>query len=369
MRLKKWLGTACMALALLGLAAGPAPHAAELTKVATAWMGEQETFPIWYAKDQGWDKELGLDVNMLYFNSGMDSMNTLPAGSWVFAGIGAVPTVIGALRYDVSVIAMCNDEAQANAVLVRPDSPIAKVKGWNKDHPEILGSPETVKGITVLTTTVSSSHYALYTWLKSLGLTEKDVTIMNMEQASALAAFEYGIGDAVVLWAPLTYVGINRGWQVASTPLETGHVLPLVIVANRTYAEKNPEITAKFLDLYMRGLDHMKNTPIEKLIPEYLRFYNEWAGAEYTEQLAVRDIKSHNLYSLDEQKKLFDTSNGPSQVQQWFTSLAEFFADTGRLNRQDLAKVHGSAFVTNKYLNMLAPHEHPNQTREGGAAK
>lgn len=90
-----------------------------------------------------------------------------------------------------------------NSVLVRPDSPIAKVKGYNKDFPEVLGSPDTVKGKTFLTTTVSSAHYGLSSWLKVLGLTDKDITIKNMDQAQALAAFDNGIGDGVALWLPI----------------------------------------------------------------------------------------------------------------------------------------------------------------------
>lgn len=353
MQLKKWLRAVCLSLACAAFLCAGSVQAAPLTKVATAWMGEQETFPIWIAKEKGWDKECGLDVSMLYFHSGMDSMNAMPAGSWVFAGVGAIPAVMGALRYDLSVIAVCNDEAAANAVLVRPDSDIAKVKGYNKDIPELLGSPETVKGKTILCTTISSAHYALDTWLQSLGLTDKDVKVKNMEQTSSLAAYEYGLGDAVVLWAPLTYVGTKRGWQIASTPSLTGNPLPLLLVANKTYAEENPEVTASFLALYMRGVEYMRNTPVEQLLPEYLRFYSEWAGSEYSKELAMRDISTHTLFSLDDQVKLFDISNGPSNVQQWLTHVAEFFASTGRISRQELSKVHGSSYVDGKYLQMV----------------
>ncbi len=350
MSIKTWFcRLSALLLCALILAPASAP-AAPLQKVATAWMGEQETFPIWYAKEKGWDKEAGLDISMLYFNSGMDAVNTMPAGSWVFAGVGAVPALMGALRYDMQVIGLCNDEAEANAVLIRSDSPIARVKGWNSQCPNVLGSPETVKGITVLTTTVSSSHYALATWLESLGLTEKDVTIKNMEQASALAAFEYGIGDAVVLWAPLTYVGQNRGWLVASSPDQTGHPQPLLLVANKKFAEDNPEITAKFLQVYQRGVRFMRETPIEELIPLYLEFYSSWAGSEYTPQLARRDIEAHALYTFPELTRVFDTSNGPSTVQRWFTHLAEFLARSGRISHTELAKVHASGFVNNTYL-------------------
>lgn len=112
----------------------------------------------------------------------MDILNALPSGSWVFAGMGGVPAMMGNLRYGTSVIAIGNDESMTNSVLVRPDSPIAKVKGYNKDFPEVLGSPDTVKGKTFLTTTVSSAHYGLSSWLKVLGLTDKDITIKNMDR-------------------------------------------------------------------------------------------------------------------------------------------------------------------------------------------
>ena len=153
MRFKKLI-SAFLAAAFCVSLAGMA-FAEKLTKVPTAWMDEHETFLIWYAKEKGWDKEAGLDIDIQYFGSGMDILNALPSGSWVFAGMGGVPAMMGNLRYGTSVIAIGNDESMTNSVLVRPDSPIAKVKGYNKDFPEVLGSPDTVKGKTFLTTTVS----------------------------------------------------------------------------------------------------------------------------------------------------------------------------------------------------------------------
>lgn len=216
MRFKKLI-SAFLAAAFCVSLAGMA-FAEKLTKVPTAWMDEHETFLIWYAKEKGWDKEAGLDIDIQYFGSGMDILNALPSGSWVFAGMGGVPAMMGNLRYGTSVIAIGNDESMTNSVLVRPDSPIAKVKGYNKDFPEVLGSPDTVKGKTFLTTTVSSAHYGLSSWLKVLGLTDKDITIKNMDQAQALAAFDNGIGDGVALWAPHMYAGQEKGWKIAGRP-------------------------------------------------------------------------------------------------------------------------------------------------------
>ena len=78
MRLKKCLSFVLMSLFCLG-AALPAA-AADLVKVPTAWLPGQEAFPIWYAKQQGWDKAAGIDLQIYAFDSGADALRAFPAG-------------------------------------------------------------------------------------------------------------------------------------------------------------------------------------------------------------------------------------------------------------------------------------------------
>ena len=53
-----------LAVLALALLLAPAAQAAP-AKLSSAWMGEHETFVAWYAKQQGWDKEAGLDLTMI----------------------------------------------------------------------------------------------------------------------------------------------------------------------------------------------------------------------------------------------------------------------------------------------------------------
>ena len=79
-------------LAVLALALLLAPDAqAAPAKLSSAWMGEHETFVAWYAKQQGWDKEAGLDLTMMPFDSGKNIVESLAAYDWAVAGCGAVP--------------------------------------------------------------------------------------------------------------------------------------------------------------------------------------------------------------------------------------------------------------------------------------
>ena len=350
--LKKWIALAMAAVFVLSLS-GAAVAAGKLVKVPTAWMDEHETFLMWYAKEKGWDKDAGLDVEIKYFNSGADILNALPSGEWVFAGMGAVPAMLGNLRYDTIIIGNGNDESMTNGVVVRKDSPIAKVKGWNKDFPDVLGSPETVRGKTFLCTTMSSPHMALSSWLKVLGLTDKDVIIKNMDQPQALGAFENGTGDGVALWAPHLYVGEAKGWKMAGDIKNCGQTLPIVIQADKKFADANPEVIAAFLRAYMRGIHMLKNEPPESLAPLYRRFFMEWAGQQYTPEVALKDIKTHPVFNYEEQLKLLDNSRGMSEAQQWQQYLAAFFTQLGRLTPAEYEKVKSADYVTDKFLKMV----------------
>lgn len=350
--LKKWIALALTAVFVLSIA-GMAVAAEKLVKVPTAWMDEHETFLMWYAKEKGWDKEAGLDVEIKYFNSGADILNALPSGEWVYAGMGAVPAMLGNLRYDTIIIANGNDESMTNGVVVRKDSPIAKVKGWNPNHPTVLGSPETVRGKTFLCTTMSSPHMALSSWLKVLGLTDKDVIIKNMDQPQALGAFENGTGDGVALWAPHLYVGEAKGWKLAADIKSCGQTLPIVIQADKKYADAHPEAIAAFLRAYMRGVQMLKNEPPESLVPLYRRFFLEWAGQQYTPEVALKDIQTHPVFDYQEQLKLLDSSSGMSEARQWQQYLAGFFTKLGRLTPAEYERVKNAEYVTDRFMKMV----------------
>ena len=351
--LKKWIALAMAAVFVLSLS-GAAMAAGKLVKVPTAWMDEHETFLMWYAKEKGWDKDAGLDVEIKYFNSGADILNALPSGEWVFAGMGAVPAMLGNLRYDTIIIGNGNDESMTNGVVVRKDSPIAKVKGWNKDYPDVMGSPETVKGKTFLVTTVSSAHYALSSWLNVLGLKDSDVVIKNMDQSQVVGAFENNIGDGIAIWAPHTFIVQEKGGVVfAGDIVHCKKSNPIVLIADTKYAEAHPDVAAKFLSVYMRAVDLMKNTPPKQFVEEYQKFYLEFVGKEYNYNQALLDLETHPLSNIDEQLAIFDDSKGPSQAQLHQSDIAAFFSNVGRITADEAAKVADGKYATDKYLKLL----------------
>jgi len=93
------------------LLSASAAGAAEPVPMKTAWLGEHETFAVWYAKQHGWDKEAGLALTMLRFDSGKAIVEGSLAYDWAVAGCGAVPALTAALSERIDIIAVANDES------------------------------------------------------------------------------------------------------------------------------------------------------------------------------------------------------------------------------------------------------------------
>lgn len=296
-------------LALLLCPAG-APAAAESVPLKTGWLGEYEAFPVWYARQQGWDKEAGLEVEMLRFDSGKALIEGMKAYKWVLAGCGSVPTVSAAFGAPFEVVAVAGDEAAANAVLARKDAKPADAAA--------------VRGKLVLCPQGTSAHYTLVQWLRSLGLTEKDVKIRFMPPEQALGAFRGGLGDLLVTWAPYTYAAEKEGCVLVATAADVKVSLPLVLLADRRFAAENAELVRRFLTLYQRGAAVLAAEPDEKVVAAYMRFCKEWAGRELDAATAREDLLAHRVYPVSEQLQLL--GDGPGSLRAMLEGMAAFLA-------------------------------------------
>jgi len=67
--------------------------------------------------------------------------------------------------------------------------------------------------------------------------------------------------------------------------------------------------------VYFRGIDMLKTTPVEKLIPEYKKFMKDYCGLEMTDEMCKMDLESHPIFTLQEQIKMM--SGEPNVVEGW----------------------------------------------------
>ena len=61
----------------------------------------------------------------------------------VIGACGAFPILTSHYPEQFTIIGVGNDESLANAVMVRPDSPLLNTKGANKGYPNLYGKATT----------------------------------------------------------------------------------------------------------------------------------------------------------------------------------------------------------------------------------
>jgi ABC-type nitrate/sulfonate/bicarbonate transport system substrate-binding protein len=346
-------------VALVGCSRSQQPAQEKEQKLEVIRVSHQpclHALPTYMAMQKGWDKEEGLKIEFQFYASGPPQNEALASGQWDVGAYGSVPMMLAALRYGAYCIAISNDESETNDLWVRPDSPILKVKGYNPQYPDIYGSPDTVKGKTILLTTASTGHYAVIATLKALGLNESDVKMVHMEQAQALAAFEAGQGDIVQLWAPFDYIAESKGWVKMSSGQRAGAVIPGAVVASKKAVEERPELVAKWLKLYMRGIREMKQNP--QAAAEMLKAYYKEHGLDLSDRAIQQEFQLRPLFDTQQQLELFAKGpDGKSKVEEWFSALADFFVAQGRITPQEKDKLFASGFLTDKILKMVAEME------------
>ncbi len=309
--------------------------------------------PTWMGMQLGWPEEHGIEIEYSYFASGAPQIEALGAEQWDVGATGSVPMFSAARSYDAYMIAVSNDESETNDMWVRPDSPILDTKGYNPDYPDIYGSPEDVAGAEILCTTISTGHYAVVATLEALGLSEADVTITHMEQDAALAAFEAGEGDILQMWAPFGFLAQNEGFVKMSSGARAGAIIPGAVIADRQFADENPELVVRWLDMYFRGLEKMKYESDEAL--EWLgEYYRDYCGLDLDNETVAPELDQdvRPIFDVDEQIALFEDGT----VHQWMGDLAGFFVGQGVWQQDEKDYVIEGDHINVEFLKMLAEH-------------
>jgi NitT/TauT family transport system substrate-binding protein/sulfonate transport system substrate-binding protein len=344
---------ASLFLGLLFLSILVPSNACALDKLRLSLQPTPDCFVVWRIINEGLDKKAGLELEMIYADSGVSQIEALPAKVWDLANLGGVPMLMGALRYKAYMIALSANDGFNNMVMVRADSPILKTKGANPEYPDLYGSSELVKGKTVLVPTVTSAHYALSGSLKALGLLDKDVVLQNMEPGQAIAAFDSGVGDMISVWVPFSLTGVKKGWKMVADGAMTHSSVPLVWTTPRDYGDKNPELIKKFMLLYFQEIDRYQNelkNDKAALVPKVRKVFKDWGGMDMTDEMVSMMLDTYKMYDLKQNLQMLDDSKGKSEAFTMMKNVADFFTENKRFTPEQREQVLNTDYITAKFL-------------------
>ena len=347
---------AATVIALLAIGCGKtsSPTAAESTPVIrVAQQGAYDTWATYEVQKSGLDKKNGFELKMTYYDSGPQQIEALAADQWDIAAVGAIPALVGALKYDLQIIGIADDESLATTILARPDNPIFNTKGFNPAAPNVYGKPEDVKGKNIFVTTITTGHVILLKYLEALGLTEKDVKVMNMEQPQMLAAFDSGKGDMAVMWSPFTYTGLDKGWKVVGDGISTNAEAVIYLVASKKFTDAHPELVKKFLDSYITKQAELKKDEANQ-VGAYKAYLKDWSGLTWDDKTAKVDMEKHLVYGVADQLAWLDNSKGPSKVETLISEASDAFTKGGKFTADERKQIVQFKYLNNSFLKGLA---------------
>ena len=282
--------------------------------------------------DGVYEQVIGEKIDWRRFNSGPEVITAIASGDVQIGNLGSSPLAAAASR-NLPIVAFIVS-AQINgseALVVR-----------NGSH---IDAPKDLIGKTIATPFVSTSHYSLLGALKHWGLDTKQVKVVNLQPGEIAAAWKRGDIDGAFVWSP-ALGEIRKTGKTLTDAAEVGQWgAPTfeVWVVRKDFAEKHPEVVAKFAKVTLDSF------------AEYAAHKSEWTADSVPVQKIAR-LTGANAADIPE---LLEGSTFPDARAQQTDALlnggtAKAIGETAKFLKEQ-GKVETvlpdySAYVTGKFI-------------------
>jgi NitT/TauT family transport system substrate-binding protein len=276
--MRKFLLSSLIASGLTAALSLPA-HAEQKDHFNVCWTIYAGWMPWEYAEAEGivdkWAKKYAISIDVTQINDYVESINQYTAGQFD----GCSMTNMDALTIPAaggvdSTALIIGDFSNGNDGVV--------LKGENKNLKDL-------KGLDVNLVELSVSHYLLARGLESVGLSEKDLKVVNTSDADLVAAFATPDVKAVTTWNPLLaeVLATPKVSKVFDSSQIPGEIIDLMVVNSATLKD-NPALGKALTGAWYEIMATMSgNTPAGKAAREHMAKASGTDLAGYESQLAA----------------------------------------------------------------------------------
>lgn len=295
----------------LAIASGSPALSEEKTEFKVCWSIYVGWMPWGYLQDSGimkkWADKYEIDVEIVQINDYVESINQYTAG-----------------EYDGC--SMTNMDALSIPAGGGVDTTALLVGDYSNGNDGIILKDKTsladIKGQTVNLVELSVSHYLLARGLESVGMSEKDVTVVNTSDADMIAAYATDDVTSVVTWNPLLseIEAQANATKVFNSADISGEIIDIMMVNTQTLAD-NPAFGKALTGAWYEVLGLMKSGDEAALTAMATASGTDLAG--YNAQLATTKM----FYDPAEAVAFTASSELPGTMK----FVAEFLFDKGIL--------------------------------------
>ncbi len=287
--------------------------------------------PVRYAMEKGFFAEEGLEIELMIFPTGAP-INEAMAAEQLDIAVSGMASCYALATGSYTYIGDTQISRRGEAVYGRADSPMAQESGAKEN---VLGSAETVKGISILGPLATAAHYNAIRYVQNFGLTSEDFDMVSMDFSQAYQAFLVGEGDAVATTPPYSFQLEDQGYvKLADLYDSTGFYLSDGnYVQNTVLAERRDDIAA-FVRAYYRAVDEMVAYP-ERRVECAMKWYAE-EGVSYSDSDMQYELETR-FYTTSEEMRSENYVFGATMV-----NIGAFFTDEGLIDPDDLPNIAAS---------------------------
>jgi NitT/TauT family transport system substrate-binding protein len=234
------------AATLAGIAMCATADAGQMRLGMTTWVGYG---PLFLARDKGFFKDNGLEVDLRIIEEASIYMAALAAGELD----GNASTIDEIMKYRspdfcFKAVVALDDSHGGDGVLTQMD----------------VNSLKDLKGKQIALNEGSVSQFWFNILLTREGMTEKDLQISNMTADDAAAAFIAGQVPAAVTWEPhLSLVREKKQGKVLIDSTSTPGLIVDVVDLNCDFIKNNPKDVEALVKGFYKAVEFIKSNPDE----------------------------------------------------------------------------------------------------------
>lgn len=302
---------------------------AEPVTIRVAGLNQQLSLPLWYIHEQGWDIENGFNLEMTVFAQGSGINEALGSGLVDVFTIGAAG-ISSCCVYDAVYLYSHENSGAGQNFVVRADSDVAAVKGQLAEFPEVYGDVDTITGKEFLLPMGTAAQILVDVYLQQFGLTEDDVTLINMNDDAAYQAFVSGEADFAKTSYP-TADSYDPEKYITACGMDTLNV-PYYdnVLCSREFFEnaENHDALVAFVVQMIRTAEVFRDEDV--LMQAMLDYYN-FCGVTVDADAIKHQVIERPYFTYEE---LCNTDTSSS-----FKLIADFYEQVENISADDHAKV------------------------------
>lgn len=250
MKLKKFLTIGLLSITVLSATACGKSESTDSETTTTVNIGTMNLVngDLIAQYEKLYEEELGVDVNIVNFDSGKDVNTALASGSIDISELGSSPTALGiSNKLDYQVFWIGDIIGAAESLVAKNDAEVESIAD--------------LKGKKIATPFASTAHYSLLNALKLEGISESDVTLLDLQPDDIYAAWERGDIDAAYVWYPVLSQLLEDGHTITHSEelADKGIITADLNVVRTDFAEEHPDIVTKYVQIQIEANEILLN--------------------------------------------------------------------------------------------------------------